>query len=195
MQNLGIEQVKIRSILTCEAKRGVCQLCYGRNMASGFTVEMGEAVGVVAAQSIGEPGTQLTMRTFHIGGVAMGEKEQSKIEAKNDGTLRFHNVRAVEGQDGKLVVVNRSANIAVMDYRGREVEHYQVPYGAKLLLPDGGEVKARRSVRRMGPVQHPHPDRGNGSRRLPRRRPEGDDGGIAGRDHRVDEPDHHRTQG
>ena len=143
MQNQGIEKAKIRSILTCEAKRGVCQLCYGRNMASGFTVEMGEAVGVVAAQSIGEPGTQLTMRTFHIGGVAMGGKEQSKIEAKNDGTLRFHNVRAVEGPDGKLVIVNRSANIAVMDYRGREVEHYQVPYGAKLLLADGGAVKAR----------------------------------------------------
>ncbi len=143
MQNQGIEKAKIRSILTCEAKRGVCQLCYGRNMASGFTVEMGEAVGVVAAQSIGEPGTQLTMRTFHIGGVAMGGKEQSKIEAKNDGTLRFHNVRAVEGPDGKLVIVNRSANIAIMDYRGREVEHYQVPYGAKLLLADGGAVKAR----------------------------------------------------
>ena len=143
LQNLGIEQVKIRSLLTCEAKRGVCQLCYGRNMASGFTVELGEAVGVVAAQSIGEPGTQLTMRTFHIGGIAMGEKEQSKIEAKNDGTLRFHNLRAVEGRDGKLVVVNRSANIAVMDYRGREVEHYQVPYGAKLLIPEGGDVKAR----------------------------------------------------
>jgi DNA-directed RNA polymerase subunit beta' len=143
LQNLGIERVKIRSLLTCEAKRGVCQLCYGRNMASGFTVELGEAVGVVAAQSIGEPGTQLTMRTFHIGGIAMGEKEQSKIEAKNDGTLRFHNLRAVEGRDGKLVVVNRSANIAVMDYRGREVEHYQVPYGAKLLIPEGGDVKAR----------------------------------------------------
>jgi DNA-directed RNA polymerase subunit beta' len=143
MQNQGIEKAKIRSILTCEAKRGVCQLCYGRNMASGFTVEMGEAVGVVAAQSIGEPGTQLTMRTFHIGGIAMGKNEQSKIEAKNDGTLRFHNLRAVEGQDKYLVVVNRAANIAVMDYRGREVEHYQVPYGAKLLLPEGGAVKAR----------------------------------------------------
>ena len=143
MQNLGIERVKIRSILTCEAKRGVCQLCYGRNMASGFTVELGEAVGVVAAQSIGEPGTQLTMRTFHVGGIAMGEKEQSKIEAKNDGTLRFHGLRAVQGPEGHFVVVNRTANIAVMDYRGREVEHYQVPYGAKLHLPDGGAVKAR----------------------------------------------------
>jgi DNA-directed RNA polymerase subunit beta' len=143
LQNLGIERVKIRSLLTCEAKRGVCQLCYGRNMASGFTVELGEAVGVVAAQSIGEPGTQLTMRTFHIGGIAMSEKEQSKIEAKNDGTLRFHNLRAVEGRDGKLIVVNRSANVAIMDYRGREVEHYQVPYGAKLYMPEGGEVKAR----------------------------------------------------
>jgi len=151
MQNVGIERAKIRSILTCEAKRGVCQLCYGRNMASGFTVEMGEAVGVVAAQSIGEPGTQLTMRTFHVGGIAMGEKEQSRIEAKNDGTLRFHNVRAVEGSDGNLIVVNRTANVAIMDYRGREVEHYQVPYGAKLLLPEGGAVKARQMFAEWDP--------------------------------------------
>jgi len=151
MQNVGIERAKIRSILTCEAKRGVCQLCYGRNMASGFTVEMGEAVGVVAAQSIGEPGTQLTMRTFHVGGIAMGEKEQSRIEAKNDGTLMFHNVRAVEGSDKNLVVVNRTANIAIMDYRGREVEHYQVPYGAKILLPEGGAVKARQMFAEWDP--------------------------------------------
>ncbi|MBN1938782.1 MAG: DNA-directed RNA polymerase subunit beta' [Candidatus Aminicenantes bacterium] len=151
MQNVGIERTKIRSVLTCEAKRGVCQLCYGRNMASGFTVEMGEAVGVVAAQSIGEPGTQLTMRTFHVGGIAMGEKEQSRIEAKNDGALRFHNVRAVEGPDGHLIVVNRTANVAIMDYRGREVEHYQVPYGAKLFLPEGGAVKSRQMFAEWDP--------------------------------------------
>jgi len=143
LQNVGIEKVKIRSILTCEAKRGVCQLCYGRNMASGFLVELGEAVGIVGAQSIGEPGTQLTMRTFHVGGIAMGEKEQSKLEAKNAGLLRFNNVKAVQSEDKKLIVVNRTANIAVMDYRGREVEHYQVPYGAKILLAEGAEVKAR----------------------------------------------------
>jgi len=143
LQNQGIERVKIRSVLTCESKRGVCQLCYGRNMASGYLVELGEAVGIIAAQSIGEPGTQLTMRTFHVGGIAMGEKEQSRLEAKNDGLIRFHNVKTVESRDKALVVVNRNANIAVLDYRGREVEHYQVPYGAKLLRADGGEVKAR----------------------------------------------------
>ncbi|MBM3293248.1 MAG: DNA-directed RNA polymerase subunit beta' [Candidatus Aminicenantes bacterium] len=143
LQNQGIERVKIRSILTCESKRGVCQLCYGRNMASGYLVELGEAVGIVAAQSIGEPGTQLTMRTFHVGGIAMGEKEHSRLEAKNAGLIRFHNVKTVESADGTLVVVNRNANIAVLDYRGREVEHYQVPYGARLLVGDGGEVKAR----------------------------------------------------
>ncbi|MBM3310734.1 MAG: DNA-directed RNA polymerase subunit beta', partial [Candidatus Aminicenantes bacterium] len=98
LQNQGIERVKIRSVLTCESKRGVCQLCYGRNMASGYLVELGEAVGIIAAQSIGEPGTQLTMRTFHVGGIAMGEKEQSRLEAKNDGLIRFHNVKTVESR-------------------------------------------------------------------------------------------------
>jgi len=143
LQNVGIEKVKIRSVLTCEAKRGVCQLCYGRNMASGYLVELGEAVGIVAAQSIGEPGTQLTMRTFHVGGIAMSEKEQSKLEAKNDGIIRFNNLKTVAGKDKSQVVVNRTANIAIMDHRGREVEHYQVPYGAKVLLNDGDAVKAR----------------------------------------------------
>ena len=143
LQNLGLEKVRIRSILTCESKRGVCQLCYGRNMASGYLVELGEAVGIVAAQSIGEPGTQLTMRTFHVGGIAMGEKEQSKLETKNNGAIRFHGVKTVVSENGTLIVVNRNANIAITDYRGREVEHYQVPYGAKLLVGEGGEVKAR----------------------------------------------------
>jgi DNA-directed RNA polymerase subunit beta' len=151
LQNLGIEKVKIRSVLTCESKRGVCQLCYGRNMASGYLVELGEAVGIIAAQSIGEPGTQLTMRTFHVGGIAMGEKEQSRLEAKNDGVIRFHNVKTVVGEDKSLVVVNRNANIAVLDYRGREVEHYQVPYGAKILIGEGGEVKARQAFAEWDP--------------------------------------------
>ena len=143
-QNLGIEKVKIRSVLTCEAKRGVCQLCYGRNMSTGYLVELGEAVGIIAAQSIGEPGTQLTMRTFHVGGIAMRGAERSKIEAKNDGVVR------VQQPQGRrpirrevLVVVNRNANIAILDHRGREIEHYQVPYGARVLVNDGEEVKAR----------------------------------------------------
>ncbi len=144
-QNLGIERVKIRSVLTCEAKRGICQLCYGRSPASGKMVELGEAAGIVAAQSIGEPGTQLTMRTFHVGGIAMGGAEKSRLETKNEGVLKFNNLKAVVNKDGTSVVVNRNANIAILDHRGREVEHYQVPYGAKILVPDRGEVKARQA--------------------------------------------------
>jgi len=151
LQNQGIEKVKIRSVLTCEAKRGICQLCYGRNLSSGFKVELGEAVGIVGAQSIGEPGTQLTMRTFHIGGIAMRGAERSKIEAKNGGIIRFNNVKAVVNKDKSLIVVNRNANIAIMDYRGREVEHYQVPYGAKVLFKDGDEIKARQEFAEWDP--------------------------------------------
>jgi len=142
-QNVGIERVKIRSVLTCESKRGVCQLCYGRDMPSGRPVDLGEAVGIIAAQSIGEPGTQLTMRTFHIGGIAMRGAERSKLEAKNDGLINFHNLNTVTNKEGSLIAVNRNANIAILDQRGREVEHYQVPYGAKILVKDGEEIKAR----------------------------------------------------
>jgi DNA-directed RNA polymerase subunit beta' len=141
LQNQGIDRVKIRSVLTCESKRGICQLCYGRSPASGKLVELGEACGIVAAQSIGEPGTQLTMRTFHVGGIAMGGAEQSHLEAKNDGLIKFQNLKSVKNKEGILVVVNRNANIAIKDHRDREVEHYQVPYGAKILVPDGQEIK------------------------------------------------------
>jgi DNA-directed RNA polymerase subunit beta' len=150
-QNIGLERVKIRSVLTCESKKGICQLCYGRSPASGKMVELGEAVGIVAAQSIGEPGTQLTMRTFHVGGIAMGGAEKSKIEAKNDGVIKFNNLKAVANQEGTLVVVNRSANIAILDHRDREVEHYQVPYGAKILVPEGREIKARQAFAEWDP--------------------------------------------
>ncbi len=120
-------------------------------MASGRMVELGEAVGIVSAQSIGEPGTQLTMRTFHVGGIAMGGAEKSKLEAKNDGFVRFNNLKAVENKDGTLVVVNRSANIAILDHRKREVEHYQVPYGARILVKDGEEVKSRQGFAEWDP--------------------------------------------
>ena len=150
-QNIGLERVKIRSVLSCESKRGICQLCYGRSPASGKMVELGEAAGIVAAQSIGEPGTQLTMRTFHVGGIAMGGAEKSKLEAKNDGVIKFTNLKAVENQDGTLVVVNRVANIAILDHRGREVEHYQVPYGAKIIVPEGKEIKARQAFAEWDP--------------------------------------------
>src|SRR6202034_3769420 len=141
IQGAGIEKVKIRSVLTCESKRGVCILCYGRNLASGRMVELGEAVGVIAAQSIGEPGTQLTMRTFHIGGTASRVSQQSSLEAKNHGTVRFLNMLTVRSKSGDLVAMNRSGAIAVLDERGREKEHYQVVYGAKLKVEDGAQVQ------------------------------------------------------
>ncbi len=150
-QELGIEKVKIRSLLTCESKRGVCRLCYGRNMATGKLIELGEAVGIIAAQSIGEPGTQLTMRTFHVGGIAMRGAERSRLEAKNDGVIKFNNLKSVVDKEGALIVVNRNANIAILDHRGREVEHYQVPYGAKILVRDGEEVKARQEFAEWDP--------------------------------------------
>ncbi len=150
-QNLGIEKVRIRSLLTCEAKRGICQLCYGRNMSTGAQAELGEAVGIIAAQSIGEPGTQLTMRTFHIGGIAMRGEERSKLEAKNDGVVMFNNLKGVQNKEGTLVVVNRNANIAILDHRGREVEHYQVPYGAAIFVKDGEPVKARQPFAEWDP--------------------------------------------
>ncbi len=141
IQGAGIEKVKIRSVLTCESKRGVCILCYGRNLASGRMVELGEAVGVIAAQSIGEPGTQLTMRTFHIGGTASRVSDQSRLDAKNNGTLRYVNMLTVRAKAGHLVAMNRSGAIAVVDDRGREKERYQVVYGAKLMVEDGAPVQ------------------------------------------------------
>ena len=141
IQASGVERVKIRSVLTCESKRGICQKCYGRNLASGRTVEMGEAVGVIAAQSIGEPGTQLTMRTFHIGGTASRVNEQSRLDAKSNGTVRFINLQTVKAKSGDLIVMNRSGSIAVVDERGRERERYTVLYGAKVKVSDGDAVE------------------------------------------------------
>jgi DNA-directed RNA polymerase subunit beta' len=140
IQAAGIERVKIRSVLTCESKRGVCIRCYGRNLGSGRMVELGEAVGVIAAQSIGEPGTQLTMRTFHIGGTASRVNEQSRLDAKNNGTVRYINITSVRSKDGSLVSMNRSGSLAVIDDRGREKERYQIVYGAKLRVEDGAKV-------------------------------------------------------
>ena len=140
IQAAGIERVKIRSVLTCESKRGVCIACYGRNLASGRMVELGEATGVIAAQSIGEPGTQLTMRTFHIGGTASRVSEQSRLEARTTGTVRFINPQTVKAKSGDLVVMNRAMSIAVVDDKGREKERYSVVYGARLKVQDGQQV-------------------------------------------------------
>ncbi|MBV8904680.1 MAG: DNA-directed RNA polymerase subunit beta'', partial [Acidobacteriia bacterium] len=141
IQAAGIERVKIRSVLTCESKRGVCVACYGRNLATGRLVERGEAVGVIAAQSIGEPGTQLTMRTFHIGGTATGGREQSTQDAKSDGFARYIGIQTVRSKAGDLIAMNRNGIMAVVDEKGREKERYPVVYGARVLAEDGAPVK------------------------------------------------------
>ena len=141
IQGAGVERVKIRSVLTCESRRGVCALCYGRNLGSGRMVELGETCGVIAAQSIGEPGTQLTMRTFHVGGTASRVSDKSRLDAKNNGTVHFINLNTVKSEkDGMLVAMNRSGSIAIVDDRGREKERYQVVYGARLRVEDGQKV-------------------------------------------------------
>ena len=122
LESAGIDQVLVRSPITCETRYGVCSSCYGRDLARGHIVNIGEAVGVIAAQSIGEPGTQLTMRTFHIGGAASRAAAASSVEVRNKGTLRFHNVKTVAHEKGHLVAVSRSGEIGVVDEFGRERE-------------------------------------------------------------------------
>jgi len=141
IQDAGIEKVKIRSVLTCTARRGVCAKCYGRDLATGKLVELGQAVGVIAAQSIGEPGTQLTMRTFHIGGTASRVSEQSTLEARSTGTVKFHGLTVVQARDGNLVVMNRSGSLVVQDAKGRDRERHPVVYGARLKVKDGQVVE------------------------------------------------------
>jgi DNA-directed RNA polymerase subunit beta' len=141
IQAAGIEKVRIRSVLSCESVRGVCALCYGRDLATGKLVEMGLAVGVIAAQSIGEPGTQLTMRTFHIGGTASHTTQQTTLEAKNAGLVKLHNVTTVKDKKGDLVVMNRSGALIIHDQKGREKERHAVVYGARLKVKDGHDVK------------------------------------------------------
>ena len=141
IQAAGLEKVKIRSVLTCESLRGACARCYGRNLANGRMVDLGEAVGVIAAQSIGEPGTQLTMRTFHYGGTASHVSEQSKHETRNPGKVKFLNVNTVESKDGDLIVINRNGKLLVHDPKGRELERYALTYGSRLLVHEGADVK------------------------------------------------------
>jgi len=141
IQASGIERVRIRSVLTCKAKRGVCIKCYSRNLATGRPVDLGEAVGVIAAQSIGEPGTQLTMRTFHIGGTASRTHEQSTEEARNEGWAKFLNIQHVTNRKGNLVVMNRNGTLVIADESGREKERYSVTYGAALQVKDGQKIK------------------------------------------------------
>lgn len=140
IENTGIEKVKIRSVLICESHEGVCAMCYGRNLATGELVTMGEAVGIIAAQSIGEPGTQLTMRTFHIGGTASRIVEQTTLQTKKGGTAKYFDLRTVINKDGDIIVMNRNGSIVIQDEQGREKERYKIVYGAKLKVKDGQKV-------------------------------------------------------
>lgn len=141
IEDAGIERVTIRSVLTCRAKRGVCAKCYGRDLARGKPIQIGEAVGIIAAQSIGEPGTQLTMRTFHIGGTARRLAEQSTLTTRSGGTVRFIDLTTVKNVSGNFVVMNRNGEIAVVSKAGRERERYPVTYGAQLKVSDRSSVK------------------------------------------------------
>ncbi|HET6411469.1 MAG TPA: DNA-directed RNA polymerase subunit beta' [Anaeromyxobacter sp.] len=155
IENAGIDKVKIRSVLTCQARRGICVECYGRDLARGRKVNIGEAVGVIAAQSIGEPGTQLTMRTFHIGGAASRRAEQSTIENRNPGLVKFHNVSVAKKKDGTLIVMNRNGEIVVTDEQSRERERYGVVYGAKLLVREGQHIEPNTLLAEWDPYSMP----------------------------------------
>ena len=153
--DVGIDQVYVRSAITCETRYGICRKCYGRDLGRGHLVNIGEAVGVIAAQSIGEPGTQLTMRTFHIGGAASRAAAISNIEVKNGGTVRLQNIKTLEQESGNRVVVSRSGELAILDEVGRERERYKVPYGAVLTADDGVRVESGLQIASWDPHTHP----------------------------------------
>jgi DNA-directed RNA polymerase subunit beta' len=155
IEDIGIDKVKIRSVLTCKSRQGVCALCYGRDLARGRLVNVGEAIGIIAAQSIGEPGTQLTMRTFHIGGTASRRAEQTTLECRIDGRVKFINLKSVKNREGNLIVMNRNGEIAVLDENGRERRRYSVIYGAKLRVKDGQKVKEGEILAEWDPYSIP----------------------------------------
>ena len=155
VQKAGVEQVKIRSVLTCESEHGVCAACYGRDLARGTPVNVGEAVGVIAAQSIGEPGTQLTLRTFHIGGAASQSAEQASVEVPFAGTLKLENAHTVTNSDGHLIVLSRNCDIVIVDAQGREKSRHHVPYGTKVLTQADSKVKKGQKVAEWDPFTIP----------------------------------------
>jgi DNA-directed RNA polymerase subunit beta' len=155
LETNGIDRVKVRSSITCETRYGICSLCYGRDLARGHMVNVGEAIGIVAAQSIGEPGTQLTMRTFHIGGAASRATAANNIQVKEAGTIKLDNFKSVTNPSGNLVAVSRSGMLMVHDVNGRERECYKVPYGATLSVKDGDEVEGGKIVAQWDPHTHP----------------------------------------
>ena len=155
LEELSVDHMIVRSPIACETRFGICATCYGRDLARGHKVNMGEAVGVIAAQSIGEPGTQLTMRTFHIGGAASRSASVSSIEIKTSGIIRLHNIKTVTQENGNIVAVSRSGELTVADTHGRERERYKVPYGAVLTITDGSEAKGGNIVATWDPHTHP----------------------------------------
>ena len=151
----GIDHVDVRSPMTCETKFGICKQCYGRDLARGHLVNMGEAVGVMAAQSIGEPGTQLTMRTFHIGGTASGSAAQSQIEVKHSGSVKWDSIKTITNPDGQIVVTSRSGVVSVIDETGREQERYKISYGSILSVKEGGAISSGEMLCQWDPHTHP----------------------------------------
>ena len=155
LETNSVDEVLVRSPITCETRYGVCSTCYGRDLARGHQINIGEAVGVIAAQSIGEPGTQLTMRTFHIGGAASRTAAQDSVQVKSAGTIRLQNLKHVTRDDGALVAVSRSGELALADEFGRERERYKLPYGAVISIHEGDQVQAGQVVAKWDPHTHP----------------------------------------
>ncbi len=155
LERAGVDEVKVRSVISCKTRFGVCARCYGRDLARGHLVNAGESVGVMAAQSIGEPGTQLTMRTFHVGGAASRASAVNSVQVRNKGTVRLHNIKTVQHDKGHLVTVSRSAEIGIADDLGRERERYKVPYGASIAAKDGEAVEQGQIIATWDPHTHP----------------------------------------
>jgi len=155
LERNSIDEIWVRSPITCELPFGVCANCYGRDLARGHRVNIGEAVGVIAAQSIGEPGTQLTMRTFHVGGAASRAASADGVDARAAGTVRVHNIKSVKNTEGNLVAVSRSGEIGLIDANGRERERYKIPYGATILVKEGDEVTGGQRLAKWDPHTHP----------------------------------------
>jgi DNA-directed RNA polymerase subunit beta' len=155
IEALNYDKIRLRSPLTCEAPHGLCQLCYGMDLSTGRLIEMGTAAGVIAAQSVGEPGTQLTMQTFHIGGVAVSRLEESSVRAKMGGRIKYHNLQAIKNPEGLLVNLGRRGEILLLDEKDRELERYGVPGGAELKVADGEKVSARKVLATWDPHMVP----------------------------------------
>ena len=151
----NIDEIVVRSAITCKVRYGICTKCYGRDLGRGHLVNIGEAVGVIAAQSIGEPGTQLTMRTFHIGGAASSSSTVDSVQVRNAGEVRLHNVKSIKRKSGESIVVSRSGSLAVADEHGRERERYKIPYGTLLSVQEGDKVDSGQVVANWDPHTHP----------------------------------------